>query len=83
MPRKSKKAQPQADTKSSNTSAGYDEFADDDEGDGDDVPNVDLPDSPSIKSRDWRDVEKLKEERRLRALIDDDLDFEERPRRRA
>ncbi len=83
MPRKSKKAQQQADTKSTNTGAGFDDFADDEDSDGDDVPNVDLPAGPAVKSRDWRDVEKLKEERRLRALIDDDLDFEERPRRRA
>jgi hypothetical protein len=27
------------------------------------------------KLRDWRDVEKYKEERRLRRLIDDDMDF--------
>ena len=29
------------------------------------------------KLRDWRDVEKYKEERQLRRLVDDDLDLED------
>lgn len=35
------------------------------------------PPAASSKSRDWRDVEKYKEMRLLRRLVDDDLDFEE------
>lgn len=37
--------------------------------------------APAAKLRDWRDVEKLKEMRNLRKLVDDDLDFDEKPRR--
>jgi len=74
MPRKPKKqaAQPEA-------AKGYDEFVDDNdgEGDGEDVGTLEREaDAPHSKSRDWRDVEKLKEERELRHLIDDDLDFD-------
>lgn len=71
MPRKAKKqaAQPEA-TKS------YDEFDDGDESiDDDSIPPDEQP-SGNLKSRDWRDVEKLQEERRLRSLITDDLDFD-------
>jgi hypothetical protein len=44
----------------------------------DEVINVDerLTASAS-KLRDWRDVEKYKEERMLRRLVDDDLDLED------
>lgn len=71
MPRKPKKtAPPPAEQKN------YDEFADETE-----VPEeeVALDDAAQIaaKLRDWRDVEKLKEERRLRRLIDDDMDIGE------
>lgn len=72
MPRK-KKAAPQADASKS-----YDEFPVDDGESTDDDPVADTPDSPIPgKSRDWRDVERLQEERRLRRLIADDLDFDE------
>ena len=43
--------------------------------DGDEI-DIDEPTPPAIKTRDWRDVERLKEERRLRSLIEDDLDIE-------
>lgn len=53
----------------------YDEFAEESEVAEDEV-NVDAAAQASaIKLRDWRDVEKLKEERRLRRLIDDDMDY--------
>ena len=72
MPRKPKKqAAPSEASKS------YDEFVD--EGDAiedDTVPANDDASGPGGKSRDWRDVEKLQEERRLRKLIADDLDFD-------
>ena len=81
MPRKSKKAAPPADANKN-----FDEFpVDDGETVDDDSVTADAPDAASLsKSRDWRDVEKLQEERRLRRLIADDLDFgdlDERPRR--
>lgn len=72
MPRK-KKAAPQADANKS-----YDEFPVDDGESTDDDSVADAPDAQgSGKSRDWRDVERLQEERRLRRLIADDLDFDE------
>lgn len=71
MPRKPKKqaAQPEA-------AKSYDEFDDGDEPiDDDNIPPDEQPHS-NLKSRDWRDVEKLQEERRLRNLIADELDFD-------
>ncbi|HEY9547571.1 MAG TPA: hypothetical protein VIR56_16280 [Solimonas sp.] len=71
MPRKAKKqaAQPEA-------AKSYDEFDDGEEsGDDDSIPVEEQP-SNHLKSRDWRDVEKLQEERRLRNLIADELDFD-------
>jgi hypothetical protein len=39
---------------------------------------------PGVKLRDWRDVERYREERELRKLIEDDLDLDDLdgPRRR-
>lgn len=71
MPRKPKKQAPQPEASKSN----FDEFVDDAEVSDDDVPNVEI-EAPPGKNRDWRDVEKLREERLLRQLIDDDLDIE-------
>jgi hypothetical protein len=71
MPRKPKKQAPQPEVNKNN----FDEFVDDAETSDDDVPNVEIT-APPGKSRDWRDVEKLREERLLRQLIDDDLDIE-------
>jgi len=72
MPRKSKKQAAQTDT-----SKNYDEFVDEaDVLDDDAVAAADALPSAPTKSRDWRDVEKLQEERRLRRLIADDLDFD-------
>jgi hypothetical protein len=55
----------------------FDEFADDAEGFEEDVPAVDPkadPAAPGNRSRDWRDVEKYREQRELRRIIGDDLD---------
>lgn len=63
----------------------FDEFAEDAEGFEDDVPALDAKGNPApaAKSRDWRDVERFREERELRKLIGEDLDdLDERPRRR-
>lgn len=77
MPRKAKKQAPQAEASKS-----YDEFVDEDESlDDDSIPNEEAAPA-SLKSRDWRDVEKLQEERRLRSLIADDLDFDLDDRKR-
>ncbi|HET8883580.1 MAG TPA: hypothetical protein VFM56_15535 [Solimonas sp.] len=77
MPRKAKKQAPQAEASKS-----YDEFVDEDESlDDDSIPNEEAAPA-TLKSRDWRDVEKLQEERRLRSLITDDLDFDLDDRKR-
>lgn len=72
MPRKPKKAQPQPEAPKS-----YDEFVDDSESIDEDVTVDPATLSNHLKSRDWRDVERFKEERALRRVIDDDLDFED------
>ncbi|PTU33066.1 hypothetical protein [Stenotrophobium rhamnosiphilum] len=51
-----------------------DEFSDDLDGLEEEVVIVE-PVVPQAKLRDWRDVEKLKEERDLRRNVDDDLDL--------
>lgn len=51
-----------------------DEFSDDLDGLEEEVILVE-PIAPQAKLRDWRDVEKLKEERDLRRNVDDDLDL--------
>lgn len=73
MPRKAKKPAPAATTENKPS---FDEMVEDVEIGDEDLPAVvdELP-PPTAKTRDWRDVEKLKEERRLRQLIDDDLDL--------
>jgi hypothetical protein len=71
MPRKPKKQPAQTEAPKS-----FDEFADDGEGLDEDVATTDAESPSNAKSRDWRDVEKLKEERALRRLIDDDLDLD-------
>jgi hypothetical protein len=64
----------------------FDEFADDAEGFEDDVPAVDAKGNPAPggRSRDWRDVEKYREQRELKRLIGDDIDdlADDRPHRR-
>lgn len=62
----------------------FDEFVDDSEGFEDDVPGVDSkPNGSNARSRDWRDVEKYREQRELKRMIGEDLDdlLDERPRR--
>jgi hypothetical protein len=72
MPRKPKKPQPQAEAPKA-----FDEFVDDAEAVEDDTFNVEEAVAVADdKSRDWRDVEKYKEERLLRRLVDDDLDVD-------
>lgn len=73
MPRKPKKQQTQSEPSKS-----YDEFVDDSDSIDDEDIDVDdaLPQSAE-KLRDWRDVEKFKEERALRRLVDDDLDIDD------
>ena len=50
---------------------------------GDEDVSVIEPDDPPVdtRMRDWRDVERYKEMRQLRKLVDDDLDFDEKPGR--
>ena len=51
-------------------------LADDAEAGDEEVLSVDESAAEAAdKSRDWRDVEKYKEERALRRLVDDDLDL--------
>jgi hypothetical protein len=80
MPRKSKKQQKQPQPEAPKS---YDEFVDDSDSGDEEVLNVEIEiPAPAVKLRDWRDVEKFKEERELRHQVDDDLDelFDE-PRR--
>ena len=73
MPRKPKKQAPQPEA-----AKNFDEFTDESEGVDDDVPNVEAASSLAAeKLRDWRDVERYKEELRLRRLIDDELDIDD------
>ena len=52
-----------------------DEFSDDIDDIDEEVILVEPVPAPQAKLRDWRDVEKLKEERDLRRNVDDDLDL--------
>lgn len=73
MPRKPKKPQTQTEAPKS-----FDEFVDEADAVDDEVINVDESlGGAAAKLRDWRDVEKYKEERALRRLVDDDLDLED------
>lgn len=55
---------------------------DDDFDDNDDVDTDDDAEEPDFevpvthRGRDWRDIERYREQRALRALIDDDLEFD-------
>lgn len=53
----------------------FDEFAEETEGFDEDVAGVDAKGNPlpGSRSRDWRDVEKFREERELRKLIGEDF----------
>lgn len=73
------KQKPQAEAPKS-----FDEVVPFDSESGDEeAPDIE-PETPGHdgKSRDWRDVERYKEMRLLRRLVDDDLDLDEGPRRR-
>lgn len=72
MPRKPKK-QPESDNSTKNN---YDEFVDEAEDGDDDVIDVDELRVSEDKSRDWRDVERYKEERALKRMVQDDLDID-------
>lgn len=71
MPRKSKKAQQQQQPEQK----GYEEFDEAEAVAEEEVPPDEAAQAAALKLRDWRDVEKYKEERRLRRLIDDDMDY--------
>lgn len=73
MPRKPKKPAPQPETKN------FDEFAEEAEAAEEEVAVDDEAQAAAAKLRDWRDVEKYKEERRLRKAIDDELDVADLP----
>ena len=73
MPRKPKKQAPQPEAAKS-----FDEFVDEGESVDEDAAIADAAaQAAAEKMRDWRDVEKFKEERMLRRLIDDDLDIDD------
>lgn len=75
MPRKAKKQQAQPEAPKS-----FDEFVDEAESQDEDAAIAETAAAIAAeKLRDWRDVEKLKEERMLRRLIDDDLDIDDLP----
>lgn len=75
MPRKPKKQQQQPEVAKS-----YDEFVDEAEAIDEDAVRAEAEaQAAAEKLRDWRDVEKYKEELNLRRLIDDDLDIDDLP----
>lgn len=65
---------PKVQQKPEPAKSNVDEFSDDLDGIEEEVIPVE-PVAPQAKLRDWRDVEKLKEERDLRRNVDDDLDL--------
>lgn len=82
MARKSKPKPPQEPP-----AKNFEEFAEDAEVVDEEVVNVEPEGvAASSKMRDWRDVEKYKEMRELRRLVDDDFDIDDllddKPRRR-
>lgn len=76
--KKAKEAKAQADA----VAKTYDDFAGDDGGFSEDVPDIAAADGE--ERRDWRDVEKYREARDLRKLVEEDLEAylfrEEKPR---
>jgi hypothetical protein len=76
--KKAKEAKAQAEA----VAKTYDDFSGDDGGFGEDVP--DIEENLGEERRDWRDVEKYREARELRGLVEEDLEaylFEdEKPR---
>lgn len=72
MPRKPK-PKPQAEAPKS-----FDDVTPFDSEAGDEDPAVPEPEEVGVesRSRDWRDVERYKEMRQLRRLVDDDLDVD-------
>lgn len=74
MARKSRKnSSPPADEDDSD----FDELSDDNDEDSDDVDYEPEVRASGEKLRDWRDVERYKEMRELRHLVDDDFDFDD------
>lgn len=71
MARKSKQQAPVDSTKS------IDEFGDETDDVEEEMPDVDPANvsDGAVKCRDWRDVERYKELRELRKLLDDAFDF--------
>lgn len=73
MPRK-----PRKQAAAPETPKNFDEFVDDSDGADEDVANaITAAQAASEKLRDWRDVEKYKEELFLRRLIDDEINVDE------
>jgi hypothetical protein len=76
--KKAKEAKAQAEAAAKT----YDDFAGDDGGFSEDVPEIQA--NEGDERRDWRDVEKYREARDLRRLVDEDLEAylfrEEKPR---
>lgn len=66
--KKAKEAKAQAEAAAKT----YDDFAGDDSGFTEDVPEITLMEGE--ERRDWRDVEKYREARDLRKLVDEDLE---------
>jgi len=76
--KKAKEAKAQAEAAAKT----YDDFAGDDGGFSDDLPEIATADGE--ERRDWRDVEKYREARDLRKLVEEDLEAylfrDEKPR---
>ena len=76
--KKAKEAKAQAEAAAKT----YDDYAGDDSGFTEDLPDIEA--TPGEERRDWRDVEKYREARDLRKLVDEDLEAylfrEDKPR---
>lgn len=74
MARKSRKS---SNASSDDDNDVLDDLPDDGDDDGDEVDYEADARAGGIKARDWRDVERYKEMRELRQLVDDDFDFDD------
>lgn len=72
-----RKARKSSSPSTDNDDDDFDDLPEDSDDEGDDADYEPEVRASDVKMRDWRDVERYKEMRELRQLVDDDLDFDE------